>query len=74
MAAFSQKIFSDAVSWMKSFVFLLKFHWKLVPKGQIDNNSTCSDDYLAPNRPQAIFWTNADLGVGLLKLRSLISP
>ena len=29
MAAISQTIFSDAFSWMKSFVFWLKFHWGL---------------------------------------------
>ena len=29
MAAISQTIFSDAFSWMKSFVVWLKFHWSL---------------------------------------------
>ena len=29
MTAISQTIFSDAFSWMKSFVFWLKFHWGL---------------------------------------------
>ena len=29
MAAISQKIFSDAFLWMKSFVFWFKFHWSL---------------------------------------------
>ena len=29
MDAISQTIFSDAFSWMKSFVFRLKFHWSL---------------------------------------------
>ena len=29
MAAISQTIFSGAFSWMKSFVFWLKFHWNL---------------------------------------------
>ena len=29
VAAISQQIFSDAFSWMKSFVFWLKFHWSL---------------------------------------------
>ena len=29
MAAILQRIFSDAFSWMKSFVFWLKFHWSL---------------------------------------------
>ena len=34
MAAISQKIFSNAFSWVKSFVFWLEFHWSLFP---IDN-------------------------------------
>ena len=32
---FSQKIFSDAFSWMKSFVFLLKFHLSLFLRVQL---------------------------------------
>ena len=39
MAATSQAIFSDAFSWMKSFVFWLKISLKFVPKGIIDNNA-----------------------------------
>ena len=35
MAAFSQTICSDALSWMKSFVFGLKFHWILFPMVQL---------------------------------------
>ena len=35
MAAISQTIFSDAFSWMKSFVFWLKFHWSLFPSVQL---------------------------------------
>ena len=38
MAAITQKIFSDAFSWMKSFVFWLKISLKFVPKGPIDNS------------------------------------
>ena len=30
MAVILQTVFSDAFSWMKSFVFWLKFHWSLV--------------------------------------------
>ena len=37
MAAIMQTIFSDIFWWMKSFIFLSKFHWSLVPKGLIDN-------------------------------------
>ena len=35
MAAISQKIFSDDCSWMKSFVFWLKFHWSLFLRVQL---------------------------------------
>ena len=35
MAAISQTIFSDAFSWMKSFVLLLKFHWSLFSRVQL---------------------------------------
>ena len=35
MAAISQTIFPDAFSWMKSFVFLLKFHWTLFLRVQL---------------------------------------
>ena len=39
MAAISQTVFSYAFSWMKRFVFWLKFRWqKFVPMGPIDNN------------------------------------
>ena len=35
MAAISQTISSDAFSWMKSFVFWLKFHWSLFLRVQL---------------------------------------
>ena len=35
MAAISQTIFSDAFSWMKIFIFWLKFHRSLFPKVQL---------------------------------------
>ena len=35
MATISKMIFSDAVSWMKSFVFLLNFHWSLFIRVQL---------------------------------------
>ena len=40
MAAISQTMFSDAFSWMTSFVFWLKFHF--VPKCPLDNNPALS--------------------------------
>ena len=44
------------------FCILVKISLKFVPKGPIDNNPTTggSDNGLAPNRRQAIIWTNAD--------------
>ena len=35
MVAISQTIFSDPFSWMKSFVFWLKFHWNLFRRTQL---------------------------------------
>ena len=49
MAAISQTIFSDAFSWMKSFVFWLKSDWNLY-----------NWQWLALNRRQAIIWSNVD--------------
>ena len=37
MTAISQTMFSGAFSWMKIFVFRLKFHWSLFLMGLIDN-------------------------------------
>ena len=38
MAVISQTIFSDAFSWMKIFVFWLKFHWSLFLRVQLPIN------------------------------------
>ena len=61
MAAIPQPIFSDAFSWMKSFMFWLKFHWSLL---RVQLTATQHwfglDNGLALNRGQAIIWTNAD--------------
>ena len=38
MAAFSQTIFSDAFSWMKSFFIVFKISLKCVLNGPVDNN------------------------------------
>ena len=43
MAAISQTIFSDAFSWMKSFVFRFKFHWSLFLRVQLRYSSMGSD-------------------------------
>ena len=52
MAAFSQTIFSGIYSWMKSFVFWLRYHWSLFLRAL----STIIQHW-----HQAIIWTNADL-------------
>ena len=52
MAIISQTIFSDEFSWMKSFVFWLKFHWSLFLRVQM----TINKHYWR----QAIIWTNAE--------------
>ena len=54
---FSQTIFSDAFSWMKSFVFWLKLHRSLFLMVQWP--SIALDNVLALNRRQTIICTNA---------------
>ena len=61
MVALSQMIFSDAISWMKSFVFWSKFHWSLFLRVQLTINHTDPDNGLAPNMRQVFIWTNADI-------------
>ena len=56
MAAISQTIFSEAFSWMKSFVFWFKFNWSLFLRVQLAINQHC----LAPIPRQAIIWTNSE--------------
>ena len=59
MAAISQTIFSDAFSWMKSFIFWFNFHWSLFLSVQL----TITQDWSRYNglvHWQAIIWTNAD--------------
>ena len=58
MAAISQMTFSHSFLWMKMF----KFHWSLLPGVQLTISSIGWDNGLAPNRRQAIIWTNDVLG------------
>ena len=45
----------------EKFCILIKMSLKFVPKGLIDNNPAFElDNDLAPNRRQAIIWTNID--------------
>ena len=60
MAAILQTIFSDVFSWMKSFVFRLKFHWSLSPRVQLTTTRIGLDDGLVPSRQQVITWTNVE--------------
>ena len=60
MAAIFQTAFSNAFSWMKMFEFRLKFHWSLFLKVQLTIFQHGSDNDFAPNRRQAIIWTNDD--------------
>ena len=59
-ATILQTIFSDAFSWMKCFVFWLKFHCSLFPIVQLIIPQHWFRYGLASNRRHAIIWTNAD--------------
>ena len=58
MAAILLTIVSNAFPWRKIFEFRLKFHWSLSQWSNWQNASTGSDNGLAPDRRQAIIWTN----------------
>ena len=62
MATILQTIFADAFLCMKSFVLWLKFHWNLLLPAQLTITQHWLNNglKLAPNRRQAIIWTNAD--------------
>ena len=62
IAPISQTTFSNVFSWIKSVVcILIKVSLKFVPKGPIDHiPALVLDNGLAPNRWQAIIWTNTD--------------
>ena len=60
MAAISQKIFSDAFSWIKSFVFLSNFTKFCSWESNWQYPGVGLDEGLAPNRRQGIIWTNSD--------------
>ena len=45
---------------IENFCILIKISLQFVPGGSIDNNPAGLDFVLAPNRWQAIIWTNAD--------------
>ena len=45
---------------MKIIEFQFKFNWNLFPGIQLKMNIIGLDNGLAPNRRQAIIWTNAD--------------
>ena len=60
MAAVSLTTFSSAFSEIKSLVFWFEFHLILFPTVQYTEPSIGLDNGLAPNRRQAIIWTNVN--------------
>ena len=56
MAGTSQTIFSDAFSWLKCFVFWLKFYCNLFLKVKLTKTRIGSDSGLAQKSWQAITW------------------
>ena len=77
MAAISQTIFYNTFSWIKMLKFPLKKSTEICSQGSNwQHSSTGLDNGLAPNRRQAIIWTNDVLGCrriyGSLGLNGLI--
>ena len=60
MSAFSQTIYSDVFSWMKSFVFWLKFYWSLFLRVQLTVNPALVNNGLVLNKRQVTILTNAE--------------
>ena len=60
MVAISQTIFSHAFSWMKHLYFDYNFTDVCSQGSNWQSSSIGLDNGLAPNRWQAIIWTNAD--------------
>ena len=61
MTAIFQTTFSNAFSWMKTYEFLLRFHWSCFLRSNQQYSSINSNNSLAPTRWQAIIWSNGDL-------------
>ena len=62
MASILQTIFSDALLWMKSFVFWSKFHWSLFLRLKLTKKNTIGlDNGVVPNKQEAVIWTHVDL-------------
>ena len=59
MVAVSQTISSNVFSLMKNRVFLIQLHWSLFLRVQLTEKIGPGNN-LAPNRRQAITWTNAN--------------
>ena len=57
ITAISQTTFQ--MHFLECFVFWFKFHWRLFLRVQLTITQHCLDNGLAPNRRQAIIWTNA---------------
>ena len=90
MAAISQSIFSNAFSWMKSFVFWFNFHWSLFLRVQLTisqhwfrlwlDDEEVTSHYLNQCWPDSLMLLCSTRGgwvnltVGYLKLSSILSP
>ena len=61
MAVIFQTTFSYAFSWMKEYIFWLRFHWSLFSRFSQQYSSIGSDNGFAPFMRQAIIWINDGL-------------
>ena len=59
MAAILADDISNCIFLNEKFCIFIKFSLKFAPKGPVDNNHELIQ-VMAPNRRQAIIWTNAD--------------
>ena len=72
MADVFQTTFSNAFSWLKIFEVQLKFHWICSQGSNWQYANIVSDNGLAPNRRQAIIWTNDGLGCRRICIHALL--
>ena len=60
MAGILADVTFNCIFKMKLMEFRFKMHWNLFPGVQLTISQHCSGNGLAPNRRQAITWTNAE--------------
>ena len=81
MAAVSQTLISNALIWMKTVVFWLKFHWNLFPRVQLTINRHCFRYWLGAGQATShylnqwwpIYWDFLELCMAVV-IRSLWIP